>query len=68
VDRWKGQGVTHVLVLADLPGSQTSVGKRRTRGGRSCIWINANWAAKTKVLKMQVQRSGIKVLTPPRAL
>jgi len=67
-DRWRGQGVTHVLVLADLPGSQTSrPGNQDAR--RQILHLDqCQWAAKTKVLKVLVQRSGIKVLTPPRAL
>jgi hypothetical protein len=65
-DRWKSQGVTHVLVLADInvrgesrPGNQDA--RRQILPLDQC-----QWAKKTKVLNVLVQRSGIKVLTPPR--
>lgn len=67
-ERWKSQGVTHVLVLADInvrgesrPGNQDA--RRQILPLDQC-----QWPAKTKVLNVLVQRSGIKVLTPPRAL
>lgn len=67
-DRWRSQGVTYVLVLADLPGTQTSrTGNQDAR--RQILPLDqCEWAKKTKVLKVLVQRSGIKVLTAPRAL
>jgi hypothetical protein len=67
-DRWKSQGVTHVLVLADInvrgesrPGNQDP--RRQILSLDQC-----QWPKKTKALNVLVQRSGIKVLTPPRAV
>jgi hypothetical protein len=65
-DRWKSQGVTHVLVLADItvrgesrPGNQDA--RRQILPLDQC-----QWPSKTKELNVLVQRSGIKVLTPAR--
>jgi hypothetical protein len=65
-ERWKSQGVSHVLVLADIsvrgesrPGNQDA--RRQILSLDQCQWPN-----KTKVLNVLVQRSGIKVLTPAR--
>src|SRR5580765_288541 len=65
-DRWKSQGVTHVLVLADIavrgesrPGNQDA--RRQILSLGEC-----QWPKKTKVLNVLVQRSGVKVLTPAR--
>ena len=66
-DRWKSQGVTHVLVLADITvrgesrtGNQDA--RRQILSLGECAWPN-----KTKVINVLVQRSGVKVLTPARA-
>jgi len=66
-DRWKSQGVTHVLVLADItvrgesrPGNQDA--RRQILTLDQC-----QWPIKTKELNVLVQRSGIKVLTPARS-
>lgn len=65
-ERWKSQGVTHVLVLADItvrgesrPGNQDA--RRQILPLDQC-----QWPSKTKELNVLVQRSGIKVLTPAR--
>jgi NAD(P)-dependent dehydrogenase (short-subunit alcohol dehydrogenase family) len=65
-DKWKAKGVTHVLVLADLPGAQVS--KPGSQDARRLILPldECTWAAGTKALKVQVQRSGMVVLTPMR--
>jgi hypothetical protein len=65
-EKWKGQGVTYLLVLADLPGSQTSrPGNQDAR--RQILPVDkCSWPGGTKVLKVLVQRSGIVVLTPAR--
>jgi hypothetical protein len=67
-DRWKSQGVSHVLVLADItvrgesrPGNQDA--RRQILSLDQC-----QWPTKTKVLNVLVQRSGIKVLTPARTV
>ncbi len=66
-DRWKSQGVSTVLVLADIsvrgesrPGNQDP--RRQILPLDKC-----QWPSKTKVLNVLVQRSGIKVLTPARS-
>jgi len=66
-DKWKARGVTHVLVLADLPGAQT--GKQGNQDARRQILsiCKCSWPDGTKDLKVLVQRSGIVVLTPARA-
>jgi len=63
---WKAKGVTHVLVLADLPGMQTSRpgnqdARRQILQLGKCIW-----PSKTVVLNVQVKSSGIEVITPLR--
>lgn len=65
-DKWKGMGVTHVLVLADLPGAQTS--RPGSQDARRLILPldECNWPPNTKALKVLVQRSGMVVLTPAR--
>ena len=65
-DQWKAKGVTHVLVLADLPGQQTS--KQGSQDARRQILPldKCNWPAKTKTLNVLVQRSGIVAVTPTR--
>ena len=66
-DKWRGKGVTHVLVLADLPGTQTS--KPGTQDARRQILPldRCTWPNKTTTLKVLVQRSGIVVVTPVRS-
>jgi hypothetical protein len=66
-DKWKATGVTHVLVLADLPGAQVS--KPGGQDARRLILPldECSWPAKTKTLKVLVQRSGMVVLTPMSA-
>jgi hypothetical protein len=66
-DKWKSQGVTHVLVLADLPGAQTSRPGSQDARRQVLPLGKCTWPPKTSTLKVQVQRSGIVVLTPVRA-
>jgi hypothetical protein len=65
-DKWKAKGVTHVLVLADLPGVHASrPGSQDAR--RQILGLDkCNWPDGTKGLSVQVQRSGMLVLTPVR--
>ena len=63
---WKKQGVTHVLVLADLPGSHVSKPGNQDARRQILPVDKCSWPGGTKVLNVQVQRSGIVVLTPSR--
>jgi hypothetical protein len=65
-DKWKGQGVTHVLVLADLPGTQTSRPGNQDPRRQILPLSKSHWPRGTKTLSVLVQRSGIVVLTPTR--
>jgi hypothetical protein len=68
--RWRSEGVTHVLVLSDVyvPASQGSRPGNQDARRQILSLDECQWQKKTKVLKVIVQRSGIKVLTAPRAL
>ena len=64
--KWLAQGVTHLVVLADLPGARvdkpgTQDERRQILALDQCYWPN-----KTTNLIVQVQRSGLSVQTPPR--
>jgi hypothetical protein len=61
-DKWKAIGVTHVLVLADLPAREAKDARRQVLSLDQC-----NWPSGTKELKVLVQRSGMVVATPTRA-
>jgi hypothetical protein len=65
-DKWKATGVTHLVVLADLPGAQAS--RPGSQDARRLILPldECTWQSSTKVLKILVQRSGMVVLTPMR--
>jgi hypothetical protein len=65
-NKWKAEGVTHVLVLADLPGAQVSrPGSQDAR--RTVLQLDqCAWPSGTKSLKVLVQRSGMVVATPMR--
>jgi hypothetical protein len=67
-EKWKAKGVTHVLVLADLPGSQASRPGSQDARRQVLPLDTCSWPPKTTELKVLVQRSGIQVLTPARAL
>ena len=64
--KWKAQGVTHVLVLADLPGAQTSRPGNQDARRQILPLDRCTWASSPKALKVLVKRSGILVLTPAR--
>jgi hypothetical protein len=66
-DKWKTKGVTHVLVLADLPGAQVSRPGAQDARRMVLPLDECSWPDNTKALKVLVQRSGIGVLTPMRA-
>lgn len=65
--KWKSKGVTHVLVLADLPGSQTAKPGNQDARRQILSLDQCSWPDMTKGLKVLVQRSGIVVLTPARS-
>ena len=65
-NKWMAQGATHLVVLADLPGArQDRAGTQDER--RQIVPLDqCHWPKKATNLIVQVQRSGINVLTPPR--
>ena len=67
-DKWKAEGVTHVLVLADLPGAQTSRPGNQDARRQILPLDQCNWVDNPKTLKVLVQRSGIVVLTAARTV
>ena len=67
-DKWKGNGVTHVMVLADLPGGQASRPGNQDARRQILALDQCTWPDKTTELKVLVQRSGIVVITPVRAV
>jgi hypothetical protein len=67
-EKWKSQGVRYVLVLADLPGQQTSRPGNEDARRQILPLDKCSWVSGTKGLSVLVQRSGIKVLTPSRPL
>jgi hypothetical protein len=64
--QWQAKGVTHVLVLADLPGTIASRPGNQDARRQILSLDKCNWPGGTKELKLLVQRSGIVVLTPLR--
>jgi len=67
-DIWKSKGVTHVMVLADLPGAQTAKPGTQDARRQELPLDRCYWPSKTKTLKVLVQRSGMIVITPVRAV
>jgi hypothetical protein len=65
-DQWKAKGVTHVLVLADLPGQQASKSGNQDARRQILPLDKCNWPSGTKSLSVLVQRSGIVAVTPSR--
>jgi hypothetical protein len=66
-EQWKAKGVTHILVLADLPsaGLMSKNGSEDAR--RQILPLDkCNWPSGTKTLSVQIQRSGIVTVTPLR--
>ena len=66
-DKWLAKGATHLLVLADLPGSfpQDLPGngdpRRHSESPDQC-----HWPDKTNTIAFQVRQSGVELLTPTR--
>ena len=60
-DKWKGKGVSHIVVVADLPGPVSKEARRLVLPLDECTW-----PPNTKVLKVLVQPSGMQELTPRR--
>jgi hypothetical protein len=66
-DKWKAIGVTHLLVLADLPAAGLVSRQGNEDARRQILPLDeCNWPAKTKTLSVLVQRSGIIAVTPTR--
>jgi hypothetical protein len=66
-DKWKAKGVTHVVVLADLPGAQASRPGNQDARRLVLSLDRCTWPSGTKSIKVMVQRSGMVVATPMRA-
>jgi hypothetical protein len=67
-EKWKNKGVTHLLVLADLPGTQVSKPGAQDARRQVLPLDECSWPPKTTELKLLVQRSGIVILTPARTI
>jgi hypothetical protein len=65
-EKWAAKGVTQLLVLADLPGAQTSRPGNQDARRQILPLDKCYWPDKTTELKVLVQRSGIAVQTPVR--
>ena len=63
---WLKRGVTHLLVLADLPGGQTDKPGAQDPRRQILLLGECRWPKKTTNLTVQVQKSGIDIQTPPR--
>src|ERR1043166_1097915 len=63
---WKSKGVGYVLVLADVPGAHTDKPGDSDDRRLKLPLDQCHWASGTKTLTVQVQQSGIQVLTPTR--
>lgn len=66
-EQWKKKGVTHVLVLADLPGGHTDKPGNQDARRQILSLDECVWPKKTSELTLLVKRSGIDILTPMRA-
>ena len=66
-DKWLSKGATHILVLADLPGSFTQelAGNQDPRRHSESL-DQCHWADKTSTISFQVRQSGVELLTPTR--
>ncbi|MEO8427407.1 MAG: hypothetical protein ABI651_09875 [Verrucomicrobiota bacterium] len=67
-NKWKSNGVSHVMVLADLPGMHTSKPGNQDPRRQILALDQCSWPDKTTTLKVLVQRSGMVVVTPARAV
>ncbi len=65
--KWRAKGVTHVLVLADLPGAHVDKPGNQDARRQILALDQCAWPDNAKALAVMVQKSGIDVLTPPRA-
>jgi hypothetical protein len=66
-ETWKNMGVTHVFVLADLPGSHSSQPGAEDARRQMIPLDRCSWPDKTKSIKLLVKRSGIVVQTASRS-
>jgi len=67
-DNWSAKAVTHVLVLADLPGGHED--KPGTQDDRRQLLPleRVHWIKKTQLLNVLVKRTGIDIITSVRPL
>jgi hypothetical protein len=65
-DTWSSKAVTHVLVLADLPGGHED--KPGTQDDRRQVLplTRGHWVKKTDTLKVLIKRTGIDIVTSLR--
>ena len=65
--KWLSKGATHLVVLADLPGSfsQDLPGNQDPRRHSESL-DKCHWADKTTLVSFQVRQSGVELLTPTR--
>jgi hypothetical protein len=66
-NKWMSRGVTHVLVLANLPGAARADHPGNQDPRRQILPLGqCTWAKGTNTLNVLVQQSGIEILTPTR--
>jgi hypothetical protein len=66
-DQWKRKGVTHVFVLAYPPGGHPDKEGAQDARRQVLPLDMCAWEEDTETLSVVVKRSGIDILTPPRA-
>jgi len=66
--KWLARGVTHVVVLANLPGAPRADVPGNQDPRRQILPLEScYWAKGTNTINVLVQQSGIEILTPTRA-
>jgi hypothetical protein len=65
--KWMARGVTHVVVIANLPGAPSADKPGSQDPRRQILPLDkCSWAKGADTLNLMVQQSGIEVLTPTR--
>jgi hypothetical protein len=66
-NKWMARGVTHVVVIANLPGAPSADKPGAEDARRQILPLDkCAWAKGSTTLNLLVQQSGIEVLTPAR--